>query len=409
MVIGMATHITPFKSKRYNFKVATLQLYIDEKCLILKLSRMDEISFPSCLRCLSRRDSKFIFAGIQDEERSDYLRRKCDFEISNGLDILEAARMRWPSKFGKDTDLKVVARELADVDLEQPLHVLQSNWKTSMLCLEQVEFATMEAYASYCVVFLYMSKSFAIVALRFSFVPTIFFNMTRLLAVVALRNIVFSSYSFSIKKLASVTFNPNTCTYIVNYEGKSIETTVTDKLGVADQWAMKYWKNKGKATVVGLANEGLKTGPITSINTIGYKVSTLQLYIDEKCLILKLAHMDQYNNSNLKALFRDSMYIFAEIQDGRRNDYLWNECGFKASNSLDIVEAAKMRWPDKFRYTTVDLKVVAKEVANVHYDWPSNVLQSNWETRMLCLEQVEYATMEAFVIYCLGHKLFIGD
>ncbi|KAF7838237.1 Werner Syndrome-like exonuclease [Senna tora] len=193
-----------------------------------------------------------------------------------------------------------------------------------------------------------------------------------------------------------ITFNPNTYKYTVNHNGKSVETTVTEKSDVADQWVDKYRKNKGKATVVGIASK-FKSD----------KALTLQLYMDEKCLILQLFSLDSFPNS-LRNFLRDPMFIFAGCEVEKLNCYFWNKYCFRASKTLDIVEAARMRWPRK-SFNAKDLKVLVSQVLDMHIDLPQHVLLSNWEARMLCLEQVGCAYMEAFASYCVGHKLLIDQ
>ncbi|KAF7838238.1 Werner Syndrome-like exonuclease [Senna tora] len=89
-------------------------------------------------------------------------------------------------------------------------------------------------------------------------------------------------------------------------------------------------------------------------------------------------------------------------------DTLQKLCFKRAFKTLDIMEGARMRWPEKFS-KDAGLKVLAREVANMHIDLPHHVSLSKWDASVLFLEQVEYATMEAYASYCVAHKLLIGE
>ncbi|KAF7838236.1 Werner Syndrome-like exonuclease [Senna tora] len=177
----------------------------------------------------------------------------------------------------------------------------------------------------------------------------------------------------TLNNYSTITFDPTTSKYTVKYNGKSIETTVTDKGIVADEWVQEiYSKFGGNSTVVGLDVEWRPT----FIRDTSNKAATLQLCIDDKCLILQLFYMD-YFPSSLKR------------------------------KSQDMREVAKMKWPGRF--CRPGLKDLAMEVANVYMKKPKHVCMSNWEARILSEQQVEYGCMDAFASYSVGHKLQIGD
>ncbi|KAF7838240.1 Werner Syndrome-like exonuclease [Senna tora] len=137
------------------------------------------------------------------------------------------------------------------------------------------------------------------------------------------------------------------------------------------------------------------------------KASTFQLYIDGKCLILQLRGTASFTIPNsLAAFFNDSIYIFAGSQVEKHNEMLRKVCSYRLYRTFDVMEAARIRWADKFG--NARLKVVAREVANMDVDLPHHVLLSNWDASVLCFEQVEYATLEAYASSCVAHKLLIG-
>lgn len=209
-------------------------------------------------------------------------------------------------------------------------------------------------------------------------------------------------YTVPSRGYSTITFNPTTSKYIVKYDERSIETTVTDKAIVADEWVQDIYSKYGASSrvVVGLDVEWRPTFMPNTSN----KSATLQLCINDKCLILQLFYMDYFPMS-LKRFFMDPRFTFVGIEVDKDIDKLMNEYGFEFSKSEDIREMAKMKWPGRFYRP--GLKDLAWEVASVNMKKPKHVCQSNWEARVLSQEQVEYGCMDAFASYCVGHKLLM--
>ncbi|KAK4264435.1 hypothetical protein QN277_025614 [Acacia crassicarpa] len=141
----------------------------------------------------------------------------------------------------------------------------------------------------------------------------------------------------SASRYSTITHNPTTSKFTVTYRGKSIETKVTDKAFVAEQWVQdilnKYVGNS--KVVVGLDVEWRPTFiPYTS-----NKSATLQLCIDNKCLILQLFYIDQFPIS-LKNFFMDCKFIFVGVGVERDISKLGDEYGLKFRNSQDIRDLA---------------------------------------------------------------------
>ncbi|XP_059458907.1 3'-5' exonuclease-like [Corylus avellana] len=202
----------------------------------------------------------------------------------------------------------------------------------------------------------------------------------------------------------TITFNPTTSKYCVNFAGKTIETTVTDKGSTIDEW-VQQWRSleilsmyDGKPTVVGLDIEW-RPHPIRSMSN---KSATLQLCIDEKCLIIQLFYSD-YIPESLKSFMMDSNFIFVGIEVDDDIAKLDNEYGLPSNKSADIRELAKAQWPGRFRRP--GLKDLALEVSGLAMKKPKHVCMSNWEARVLNENQVEYACLDAYASYRVGHKL----
>jgi ribonuclease D len=204
---------------------------------------------------------------------------------------------------------------------------------------------------------------------------------------------------FAYNRNPTITFNPTTSKYSVNFAGKTIETTVTDKGSTIDEWVQEILSMyDGKPTVVGLDIEWRPH----QIRSMSNKSATLQLCIDEKCLIVQLFYTD-YIPQSLKSFMMDSNFTFVGIEVGDDITKLNDEYGIASNKSADIRELAKAQWPGRFRRP--GLKDLAWEVSGLAMKKPKHVCMSNWEARVLNENQVEYACLDAYASYRVGHKL----
>ncbi|KAL0348128.1 UNVERIFIED_CONTAM: hypothetical protein Sangu_1040600 [Sesamum angustifolium] len=140
------------------------------------------------------------------------------------------------------------------------------------------------------------------------------------------------------------------------------------------------------------------------IRSMSNKSATLQLCIDRKCLILQLFYMDEIPGS-ISGFLLNPNFTFVGIEVGDDVLKLKNEYGLECGSCVDIREAAKERWPGRFRRP--GLKDLAWEVCGLWMRKAKHVCMSNWEARVLNEEQVEYACIDAFASYKIGHKLLI--
>ncbi|XP_059279546.1 3'-5' exonuclease-like [Lycium ferocissimum] len=201
---------------------------------------------------------------------------------------------------------------------------------------------------------------------------------------------------------SGITYNPTTSKYSVTFAGKTIETTLTDKATVTDEWVREILSLHGNSpmVVVGLDIEWRPH----EISWMSNKSATLQLCIDQKCLILQLFYVDQLPES-LKDFLKNTKFIFVGIEVADDVKKLKDEYGLECGKCADIRALAKQRWPGRFRRP--GLKDLAWEVASLNMKKPKHVCMSNWEARELNNDQVEYACIDAYASYKIGHKLLL--
>lgn len=110
---------------------------------------------------------------------------------------------------------------------------------------------------------------------------------------------------------------------------------------------------------------------------------------------------------SLKDFVANPNFTFVGIEVGGDIEKLKNEYGLECAKSADVRELAKRKWPGRFRRP--GLKDLALEVAGIYMKKPKHVSMSNWEARVLNENQVEYACIDAYASYKLGHKLLIEN
>jgi ribonuclease D len=186
--------------------------------------------------------------------------------------------------------------------------------------------------------------------------------------------------------------------HYVSFAGKSIETIVADKGGDIDEWFHQILSlYAGKPTVVGLDTEWSPSK----------KAAILQLCIDEKCLIVQLIYMDKNILQSLKSFLADSNFTFVGIEVAMDIAKLRDEYEIECTKSTDIGKVAKSQWPGRFRGPS--LKELALEVVGLNMRKPKDICMSNWEVRVLSEQQIEYACIDAYASFRIGHKLLMEE
>ncbi|CAK9136376.1 unnamed protein product, partial [Ilex paraguariensis] len=106
---------------------------------------MDEI--PQSLKSILA-DSNFTFAGVEVANDISKLKNEYGLECCNSVDIRELAKNRWPGRFRRP-GLKDLAWEVSGLNMKKPKHVCMSNWEARVLSHSQVEYACVDACASF--------------------------------------------------------------------------------------------------------------------------------------------------------------------------------------------------------------------------------------------------------------------
>ncbi|XP_057730881.1 3'-5' exonuclease-like [Arachis stenosperma] len=140
-----------------------------------------------------------------------------------------------------------------------------------------------------------------------------------------------------------------------------------------------------------------------------YKPATLHLCIDKKCLIVQLIYIDKLPLSLKNFLMNPNFFFvgfsFAEDISKINNEHGLNCGGVRA----DIKDLAVRKWPVRWNRSSLTLKDLAMDVVGLSIKKPNIVSLSNWDIRVLSIEQVEYGCIDAYVSYKVGQKLLRDD
>ncbi|KAG8389582.1 hypothetical protein BUALT_Bualt02G0244100 [Buddleja alternifolia] len=146
IIVGLDCEWKPNTSTYDNNKTATLQLCEDTKCLIVQLFYIDYV--PQSLKSfLSNPNVTFVGVEVQD----DVLKLRSEYGLACAVaeDIQALAMAAYPVEFYRKPGLKELARKLVGLEMAKPIHVCRSNWENIVLGLDQIEYACIDAYASY--------------------------------------------------------------------------------------------------------------------------------------------------------------------------------------------------------------------------------------------------------------------
>ncbi|XP_057427131.1 uncharacterized protein LOC130720470 [Lotus japonicus] len=201
---------------------------------------------------------------------------------------------------------------------------------------------------------------------------------------------------------ATVIFEESTSKYLVLLNGLTIETTVTNKAIVAQEWVHQVSSTHvaGSQMLVGLDTEWMPADKRKDMKT-----AILQLCVEDKCLIFQLHHMD-YIPMSLRSFMTHPEFKFVGVgvkQDIQKLEMdHWLEC----NGGIDVARLATKQWPGRYK-SLPGLKCLAKELVGLDMKKSKDVCLSKWESKELTKAQVEYACVDAYASYKIGKKLLI--
>ncbi|KAK1316863.1 hypothetical protein QJS10_CPA05g00161 [Acorus calamus] len=148
-IIGLEFESKPdFSHGTTPHRASLLQLCNGSTCLIIQLSHLPHI--PNSLKSfLCQSNVTFVGVGI----KADKAKLLADYGLACG-NVVElgnlASRVYGKAEYEK-YGLADLASMIAGVRVEKPQHVRVGDWSVGLLDEEQIEYATVDAYASFAV------------------------------------------------------------------------------------------------------------------------------------------------------------------------------------------------------------------------------------------------------------------
>lgn len=146
IIVGLDCEWKPQYSRWAHNKVATLQLCVGNKCLILQLFHMDYI--PQSVKDFLNGDD-VILVGVGVDGDATKLRNDYGVVCGEFMDLDQLCRDFLALLGQRHLGLKGYAREVLGLNMEKPKRVTMSNWEVRSLSEAQVQYACIDAYVSY--------------------------------------------------------------------------------------------------------------------------------------------------------------------------------------------------------------------------------------------------------------------
>ncbi|KAL6614798.1 hypothetical protein ACP70R_037068 [Stipagrostis hirtigluma subsp. patula] len=187
-------------------------------------------------------------------------------------------------------------------------------------------------------------------------------------------------------------------TDVVVDDGSVIRTTVTSRSRAVSQFLQPFQGRQG--LIVGLDAEWR---PNFEPGGRANRIAVLQLCVGRRCLVYQIIHDDMFAPA-LQSFLANPGVSFVGVGVGKDAQKLLDEYGLQVANAVDLrpVAAAALWRPE---LNQAGLRAVVLAVMGVNIDKPQRVTLSAWDARDLTLEQVRYATIDAYVSYEVGRRL----
>ncbi|KAG7652834.1 hypothetical protein ISN44_As01g001700 [Arabidopsis suecica] len=189
---------------------------------------------------------------------------------------------------------------------------------------------------------------------------------------------------------------------LIPFREKLIETTVTNEVSIAKNWILAIRLTyRDEPTVIISLNS--KTNPQDDA-----KISTLQLCIKTKCLILQLLHMKQNTNLGecLSDLFRDERFVFVGIGIAKTVAKLGGLVRVVVKK-VDVRDLVKVNFPFSYgERSRVSLKGMACELLGFGSWKPKReICPRDLANEVLDVEVVKFLSVDAYVCHEIPFKM----
>ncbi|OIT22709.1 PREDICTED: Werner Syndrome-like exonuclease [Nicotiana attenuata] len=146
LIVGLDVEWRPSFHRNQQFKVATLQLCVDRRCLIFQLLYCSSIP-DSLVSFLSNGDYTFVGVGVENDVEK--LVEDHDLSVSNMVDLRALAADAYEMSNLKTAGLKELCNVVLGREIEKPRHITMGRWDSEWLSLDQIKYACVDAFVSF--------------------------------------------------------------------------------------------------------------------------------------------------------------------------------------------------------------------------------------------------------------------
>jgi ribonuclease D len=144
-VVGLDVEWLPNRQRNMDNPVAVIQLCINRQCLVFQILRASFIP-QSLVEFLENQGNTFVGVGIREDVEK--LLRDHSLRVANFVELCTLATERFGEHM-RGAGLKTLAAHVLGKDIEKPRKITMSRWDKFKLTPQQVEYACIDAFASF--------------------------------------------------------------------------------------------------------------------------------------------------------------------------------------------------------------------------------------------------------------------
>ncbi|TKY65909.1 Werner syndrome ATP-dependent helicase-like [Spatholobus suberectus] len=189
--------------------------------------------------------------------------------------------------------------------------------------------------------------------------------------------------------------------YDVTFHSDTIHTLLTSNPSFVDSWLsdIRRRHRRRRNLIVGLDIEWRPNCRRNENNP----VATLQLCVGRRCLVFQILHAPFIPRS-LASFLGDTKHTFVGVGIQGDVQKLLEDCSLRVAYFVELCSLAVEKLRDR-AMKTAGLKTLGLRVLGLEVEKPKRISRSKWDDLALTPEQVQYASIDAFVSFEVGRRL----
>ncbi|WVY92236.1 hypothetical protein V8G54_037750 [Vigna mungo] len=187
--------------------------------------------------------------------------------------------------------------------------------------------------------------------------------------------------------------------YDVTFHTHTIHTLLTSDPSLVHSWISTNVRSHQTGLMVGL---DIEWRPNTQRN-MQNPVATLQLCLGQHCLVFQILHSPSIPPS-LVSFLADSSVTFFGVGIEEDAEKLLEDYNLHVVNIRDLRSFAAEKLRDR-ELNRAGIKSLGLRVLGLEFEKPKRISRSRWDNPWLTPQQVQYATVDAFLSYEIGRRL----